>query len=49
VELLEQIRKVREREGASIHELARRFRIQRRTAPEAPAAGWALRRLCWRS
>jgi transposase len=35
VELFEQIRKVRQREGASIHELARRFRVHRRTVRQA--------------
>jgi hypothetical protein len=38
VELFEQIRKVHEREGASIRELARRFRVHRRTVREALAS-----------
>jgi transposase len=38
VELFEQIRKVHEREDASIRELARRFRVHRRTVRDALAS-----------
>ncbi len=38
VELFEQIRKVHEREDASIRQLARRFRVHRRTVREALAS-----------
>ena len=38
VELFEQIRKAHDRDGASIHELARRFGVHRRTVREALAS-----------
>ena len=38
VELFEQIRKVHEREDVSVRELARRFRVHRRTVREALAS-----------
>ena len=38
VRLFEEIRRAREREGLSIHELARRFGVHRRTVREALAS-----------
>jgi transposase len=38
VELFEQIRKVHERDDASVRELARRFRVHRRTVRDALAS-----------